>query len=113
MADRPCVFARIGKARYAVFDQVAGQIWRCQRQYRQDEGFGVPEVVPFVPFAGQALGSDALTPTSARRLENVKKVEAHGQLQGRIDRKSTRLNYQSLMRNSYAVFCLKKKNQIK
>src|SRR3546814_3132203 len=28
----------------------------------------------------------------------------------RIDRKSTRLNLQSLMRISYAVFCLKKKN---
>src|SRR3546814_760233 len=29
---------------------------------------------------------------------------------GRRDRKSTRLNFQSLMRISYAVFCLKKKN---
>src|SRR3546814_8580098 len=27
------------------------------------------------------------------------------------DRKSTRLNFQSLMRISYAVFCLKKKNE--
>src|SRR3546814_4691754 len=32
--------------------------------------------------------------------------EAHA---GRTDRKSTRLNLQSLMRISYAVFCLKKK----
>src|SRR3546814_7943560 len=29
-----------------------------------------------------------------------------------LDRKSTRLNSQSLMRISYAVFCLKKKNRI-
>src|SRR3546814_5558877 len=29
---------------------------------------------------------------------------------GLVDRKSTRLNFQSLMRISYAVFCLKKKN---
>src|SRR3546814_10051128 len=30
-----------------------------------------------------------------------------------VDRKSTRLNSQSLMRNSYAVFCLKKQIQEK
>src|SRR3546814_10343010 len=30
-----------------------------------------------------------------------------------LDRKSTRLNSQSLMRISYAVFCLKKKKQTK
>src|SRR3546814_9346716 len=35
---------------------------------------------------------------------------AHAESQ---DRKSTRLNSQSLMRISYAVFCLKKKNIIK
>src|SRR3546814_1757944 len=29
-----------------------------------------------------------------------------------VDRKSTRLNSRSLMRISYAVFCLKKKNQL-
>src|SRR3546814_3287626 len=36
----------------------------------------------------------------------------HGQHSYAKDRKSTRLNFQSLMRISYAVFCLKKKKQI-
>src|SRR3546814_3562455 len=36
---------------------------------------------------------------------------AHVRSQGDVDRKSTRLELQSLMRISYAVFCLKKKNQ--
>src|SRR3546814_3056085 len=34
---------------------------------------------------------------------------AKGKFKGLLDRKSTRLNSQSLMRISYAVFCLKKK----
>src|SRR3546814_6709749 len=36
----------------------------------------------------------------------------NGQIDDPIDRKSTRLNSRSLMRISYAVFCLKKKNNI-
>src|SRR3546814_8165797 len=45
----------------------------------------------------------ALVPTDASALYARNVLE---------DRKSTRLNYQSLMRISYAVFCLKTKNKI-
>src|SRR3546814_7266394 len=40
-----------------------------------------------------------------RRVEELCRIERPG------DRKSTRLELQSLMRISYAVFCLKKKNK--
>src|SRR3546814_7688327 len=53
-----------------------------------------------------------IAPCLLRRLEIGVGFEVeHFERAHLIDRKSTRLELQSLMRTSYAVFCLKKKNK--
>src|SRR3546814_6576286 len=67
------------------------------------EAFGKP---------GQMLGRDAVAPIDDRQRDvaGIAGLESH---RDRGDRKSTRSELQSLMRISYAVFCLKKKKKQK
>src|SRR3546814_8407613 len=57
---------------------------------------------------GAGAGAQRLSPHLLR--PHLRKARpGHAKLARRADRKSTRLDLQSLMRISYAVFCLKKK----
>src|SRR3546814_4595271 len=58
---------------------------------------------------GVRLGSHGLRVTPHARVLVKLRVPNSGAAV--LDRKSTRLNLQSLMRSSYAVFCLKKKKK--
>src|SRR3546814_1516421 len=64
-------------------------------------------------FLSQLSSATAQTATSERRHHGFAKSRAENATARRpfthADRKSTRLNSKSLMRISYAVFCLKKK----
>src|SRR3546814_3857515 len=70
---------------------------------------------PFVSFDLQKDDATKTVKIVAKRVgyataaTNPNAVSAANALDALIDRKSTRLNSQSLMRISYAVFCLKKK----
>src|SRR3546814_5277537 len=58
-------------------------------------------------------GMDRIGERMARRIRAVLEpmTGMKPRVTGEADRKSTRLNSQSLMRHSYAVFCLKKKKK--
>src|SRR3546814_10258244 len=81
---------------------------------RYGDAGGRPQVVwPNGVLASTATGLmvQALTPWHSKPLESVC-LEYDGNKHTVSDRKSTRLNFQSLMRISYAVFCLKKNTNI-
>ena len=67
--------------RVAPAQGVSGRLRSRVGEHRQDEALGVPERVPVVAGAGQALGRDR-APLGARTgLERVEEREAHGLLQ--------------------------------
>src|SRR3546814_3512966 len=73
---------------------------------QRDIAAGPLGVVPHHPFAAaEPVGGRGHLPQLAHR----RRVARLGPVAHQGDRKSTRLNLQSLMRISYAVFCLKKK----
>src|SRR3546814_9738600 len=85
------------------------QLELCQQPVeleQRDIAAGPLGVLPHHPFAAaEPVGGRGHLP----RLAHRRRVARLGPVGTTGDRKSTRLNLQSLMRISYAVFCLKKK----
>src|SRR3546814_3782586 len=70
--------------------------------FRSDRYVGEHRAVDAIFDLGDLVGRDCSV---------VREIETRALLVDQGDRKSTRLELQSLMRISYAVFCLKKKKQ--
>ena len=69
--------ARQAQCRVAPAQRVADGVRRGVGQDGQDEGLGVPEGVPVVAGAGEALGGDRAPLAAGARLQGVKEREAH------------------------------------
>ncbi len=72
------------KRAVAVFEHPAYQFRRHAHHGRQHERLGIPEVMPFIAFAGQSLGGDTAATVTAGRLIDVEQVQAQCQLGFRV-----------------------------
>src|SRR3546814_5398305 len=91
-----------------VFDGFAGGRYRSPSEVRHRHDVGLVHIVNTL--AGRGL-CDILVPTMAPRHEYLRAFRQRLEQAAAIvrDRTSTTSELQSLMRTSYAVFCLKKK----